>query len=455
MAPRRRHAYYHNQILALARFLIPDDVSLLQVGSGIGDLLAGVPASERLGVEADSQVVETARAQYASVPNLEFREGDPEHLDVGRRFQYVLMSELIGSLDDVQAALAQARGVLEPDGRLVIITHNFLWQPLLSMLEWLRIKHQPPIQNWLSPGDLENLLYLADLEIVRTGRRVLMPAYVPLLSSLCNRFLVRLPGLSRLGLIHYVVARPRPHRRVERSASVIVPARNERGNIEDLVARVPVLPAGTEVIFVEGHSKDGTWEEIERVVREYRGDLKLQTARQSGVGKGDAVRLGFGMARGDVLMILDADMTVGPEDLRGFYDAYVEGRGEFINGSRLVYPVEKGAMRFLNTLANKMFALAFTWLLSQRIKDTLCGTKVIGRLDYERLARHRAYFGDFDPFGDFDLLFGATKLNLKIVELPIRYHQRSYGRTNIQRFRHGWLLFRMCLFASRRLKFNP
>jgi SAM-dependent methyltransferase len=451
--PPRRHAYYHRQILTLVRVLIPDDVSLLEVGCGAGDLLAGLPARERLGIDIDPVAVDSARRRHGQSNGLTFEIGDAEQA-LPRGFQYVLLSELIGSVGDVGAVLGRARAALEPDGRLVIITHNFLWQPLLSMLESLGLKHRPPVQNWLSPGDLDNFLYLADLEVVRTGRRVLAPAWVPLLSAFCNRVLVRLPGVSRLGLIHYVVARPRASARTERSVSVVVPARNERGNIRDLVARVPAFPRGTELIVVEGHSTDGTWEEIERVAGEYRGPMRLVTARQTGLGKGDAVRAGFARATGEVLMILDADMTVAPEDLGRFYDAYVEGRGDFINGSRLVYPVERGAMRFLNTLGNKFFALAFSWLLAQRIKDTLCGTKVIGRADYERLARARAYFGDFDPFGDFDLLFGAARLNLKIVELPIRYHPRTYGTTNIQRFRHGWLLLRMCIFAARRLKFN-
>ena len=112
-------------------------------------------------------------------------------------------------------------------------------------------------------------------------------------------------------------------------------------------------------------------------------------------------------------------------------------------------------MRFLNMVANKFFGLAFTWLLGQSIKDTLCGTKVLFREDYESIVRHRSYFGDFDPFGDFDLLFGAAKLNARILDLPIRYQARAYGETNIQRWRHGWLLLRMTAFAALRLKFIP
>jgi glycosyltransferase involved in cell wall biosynthesis len=182
-------------------------------------------------------------------------------------------------------------------------------------------------------------------------------------------------------------------------------------------------------------------------------DRDIKVLVQKGRGKGDAVRLGFSQASGDLLMILDADLSVAPEDLPQFYDALVKGKGEFINGSRLVYAKDPQAMRFLNLLGNKFFALLLTRLLGQPVKDTLCGTKVLYRCDYERIARGRAYFGDFDPFGDFDLLFGAAKQNLKIIEIPIRYRQRIYGTTNISRFTHGWLLVQMCVHAARKLLF--
>ena len=236
------------------------------------------------------------------------------------------------------------------------------------------------------------------------------------------------------------------------TVSVVIPARNEAGNIADAVRRTPQMGGGTELIFVEGHSRDDTWEQIQRVVRENPA-LKIKHLQQTGRGKGDAVRLGFAVATGDVLMILDADLTMPPEELPKFYDVIASGRAEFANGVRLVYPMDEEAMQFLNLCANKTFGLIFTWLLGQQVKDTLCGTKVLTREHYERIAANRAYFGDFDPFGDFDLLFGAAKLNLKIADVPIRYRQRTYGTTNIQRWSHGWLLLRMVLFAARKLKF--
>jgi len=212
------------------------------------------------------------------------------------------------------------------------------------------------------------------------------------------------------------------------------------------------MGAGTELIFVEGNSTDHTWAEIQRVAAEHP-ERGIRILQQTGRGKGDAVRAGFAVATGDILMILDADLTMPPEELPKFYEAIASGQAEFANGVRLVYPMDEKAMQFLNLCANKTFGLIFTWLLGQPLKDTLCGTKVLSRAHYSRVAANRAYFGDFDPFGDFDLLFGAAKLNLKIADVPIRYKERTYGTTNIQRWKHGWLLLRMVLFAARKLKF--
>ena len=280
--------------------------------------------------------------------------------------------------------------------------------------------------------------------------RLLLPVRVPLLAPLVNRWIA--PLAQWFCLTVFIIARPVRAAASPRTVSVIIPARNEAGNIEAAVRRTPELGAGTELIFVEGHSKDRTWDEIQRVEREYP-QRRIRIMQQTGRGKGDAVRLGFAAASGEILMILDADLTMPPEELPKFYDVIASGRAEFANGVRLVYPMEEKAMQFLNLCANKSFGLIFTWLLGQPVKDTLCGTKVLSRAHYEEIARNRSYFGDFDPFGDFDLLFGAAKLNLKIADVPIRYRERTYGTTNIQRWRHGWLLLRMVLFAARKLKF--
>ena len=284
-------------------------------------------------------------------------------------------------------------------------------------------------------------------------QEILFPAPVPGLRQLADRYLVKLWPIRYLALTNFVLARPAPRPSVTQPrVSVIVPARNEAGNIPAILRRVPQMGAGTELVLVEGHSRDRTYEVIGEEIAAHP-ELDCKVYRQEGSGKGEAVRLGFAKATGDVLMILDADLTVRPEDLPRFLEALTSGYGEFVNGVRLVYPMEDEAMRFFNFLGNKFFSLAFSWLLGQPIKDTLCGTKVLRRSAYERIASKRSYFGDFDPFGDFDLIFGAAKLGLKIVDLPVRYQARTYGETNIQRWRHGLLLLRMVAFAARRIKF--
>jgi glycosyltransferase involved in cell wall biosynthesis len=341
---------------------------------------------------------------------------------------------------------------------------------VLRLGEKLGLKMPQDHQNWLDTGDIANLLELNGFEVVSRGFEMPLPVRIPLVSDLVNRFLGRLPLLRRLGIMSYVVARRREQASIApapRTVTVVVPCRNERGNVRAAVERTPEMGAHTEILFVDGASTDGTVEEIETLIEEYRGrrDIRLihqleageegggAAGRMLAKGKGDAVRKGFAAASGEVLMILDADLTVPPEQLPRFYDALVEGCGEMINGCRMIYPMEADAMRTLNRIANKGFGLVFSYLLSQRIKDTLCGTKVLWRRDWRNILAQQAHFGDFDPFGDFDLLFGAARQNLRIVEMPVHYRNRTYGDIKIERFRHGLLLAKMSLIAMRRIKF--
>jgi len=256
-------------------------------------------------------------------------------------------------------------------------------------------------------------------------------------------------------VFNIVVARPvRVTRPSDPSVSIIIAARNEAGNIEPLVRRIPRLAARQEVVFVEGGSSDDTWGAIQRVIAEQvNTTTTIKAYKQTGKGKGDAVRLGFAQASGDILIILDADISVPPEELTRFIDLLRRNACEFANGSRLVYPMEKQAMQFLNLIGNRLFGVAFTFLLGQPVRDTLCGTKALWASDYRRIAAQRSYFGDFDPFGDFDLLFGAARLHLKIRDVPVHYKERVYGSTNISRFRHAVLLLRMTWVAARKLRF--
>lgn len=449
----RRSSYYHKDIKFLLNFLIPQDASVLDVGCSTGDVLASLRPRSGKGIDLSPKMVAVAKQKY---PDLDFEVMDAENLSENKKYDYVILSDVVGLFEDVQGALRELHKVIQPQSKIILTHYNSLWEPALKLAEILRLKMRQPVQNWLTRADVENFLYLAGFEVVKKGERLLLPKYIPLISAFFNRVVAKLPLLRRFCLVNYFVARPRPNgSRADNQApavSVIIPARNEKGNIEAAVRRLPAMGSHTEIVFVEGHSDDGTLEEMGRV-KAAHPNLDIKIFVQDGRGKGDAVRKGFDAAGGDVLMILDADLTVRPEELPKFYQAIAAGVGEFINGSRLVYQLEDDSMRILNIFGNKFFSMMFSWLLDQKLKDTLCGTKVLWKSDYEKIKKGRKFFGDFDPFGDFDLLFGAAKLNLKIVDLPIRYQARIYGTTNISRFRHGWLLLKMCFFAMRKIKF--
>lgn len=448
----RADGYYHRRLAESYRHLVPPGLRVLEVGCGAGDLLAALSPSRGVGVDFSPETIRRARERH---PGLTFVEQDAHALALDERFDVIVLSDLANELWDVQLVLQQVRRLCTPSTRIVLNTYSRLWELPLALARRLGLAKPVLRLNWLALEDLENLLRLSDFEPVRRLQDVLWPVRTPILDALFNRFLVKLWPFRYLALTHFVVARPQPASSVPATppvVTVVVPARNEAGNVAAILDRVPEMGGGTDLVFVEGHSSDDTWGAIQRELAARPGRA-VQAFQQTGKGKGDAVRLGFARAKGEILMILDADLTVPPEDLPRFYEALVSGRGEFVNGVRLVYPMEERAMQFLNLVANKLFGLSFSWLLGQPIKDTLCGTKVLWRRDYERIAAGRSYFGDFDPFGDFDLIFGAARQNLRIVDMPIRYRERTYGTTNISRFRHGWLLLRMLLFAARRLKF--
>ena len=446
----KRNRYYYEDQKKCFRFLIPEGCSVLELGCGTGDLLASLNSRRGLGIDISPEMIVQGRTRF---PELEFRVGDIECLeDMGENFDFIVLSDVIGLLSDIEETFRGLHRFCRADTRIIISYYNFLWEPVLKWGEKLGLKMPQQHQNWLSIADISNFLELADFQFVKEETRLLFPKGFPFISTLINRYLASLPGLRKLCLSCYVVARSlKQARKAIYSTTVVIPCRNEKGNINAAISCLPKFGNHQELIFVDGHSTDGTQEEIKRAIAA-NPDKDIKLLIQDGRGKGDAVRKGFHEAMGEILMILDADLTVPPEDLPKFYRALADGKGEFINGCRLIYPMEKEAMRLLNLLGNKFFGLAFSWLLNQRIKDTLCGTKVLFQEDYQRIALNRSYFGEFDPFGDFDLIFGATKLNLKIVEVPIRYRERIYGRTNISRFRHGWLLIKMTAFAFKKLK---
>ena len=451
---REFNAAYHEDDLKFMRFLIPPGKRVLELGCGTGDLLAALQPSYGVGIDFGARTLERARARY---PGLTFVLGDveePATLEgIQGPFDYVVIADAIGMFEDIDGTLRLIHQFCAPSTRIVISYYSHLWEPVLKTAEAIGLRRKQPKVNYIATTDFLNLMDLADFEVISREQRQLLPQRWLGLGPFINRFIAPLPGVRSLCLRTYLVGRPVrlfPERKF--SASILIPCRNERGNIEDAILRMPRFGSAQEILFVEGNSSDGTFEECERVRDAYKGQWDIAVLKQDGKGKGDAVRKGFAAAKHDVLMILDADLTMPPEALPKFQAVIESGKADFVNGTRLVYPMEDEAMRPLNFLANRLFAYLFSYLVNTRLTDTLCGTKVLMRKDYEVLARERDYFGNFDPFGDFDLIFGAAKQNLKIIETPIHYKARTFGETQISRFRDGWLLLKMVWFAYRKLK---
>jgi glycosyltransferase involved in cell wall biosynthesis/ubiquinone/menaquinone biosynthesis C-methylase UbiE len=469
----RRNHYYHDYVERSLRSLIRDGSTVLELGCGTGNLLAALRPSRALGLDLSSEIVRVARRNH---PHLAFEVGDAESFQIpNTTFDFVVASDLVGELEDIAAMLDRVREVSHEETLLILTFHNPAMEAALRGAQRAGWSMAPARQNWVGRLAMTNLLELADFRVERIAHGLLVPKQIPLIAPLANRYLSGRRAFSYIDLVNVVVARPiMPRPQPEAlSVTVLIPCRNEIQNIEPAIERTPEMGSHTEILFVDGASTDGTKEHIEEMIERYRGvrdiGLLLQVpdadyARPKDhpdaptvmlkLGKGDAVRKGFDVAKGDVLMILDADLTVPPEDLPRFLDPIAKRKADFVNGTRLVYPMEEQAMKFINYLGNWFFSVLFTWLLEQPIRDTLCGTKVLRKVDYERIKAGRAHFGEFDPFGDFDLLFGASRCGLRIIEVPVRYRKRIAGVSKVRVSQHGWLLIGMSFIGLRRLKFE-
>lgn len=452
---RSRNRYFHNLVDRLVASQVVPQSRVIDVGCADGSTLRACQPSVGVGIDLDPLALDAARSES---PEFRFLNESVEAIPKAPidRPDYVVMSMVLDEVYDIEQVLGRVHDWCDRHSRLVIVSYSRLWQPLLRLAEALRLKTRAEGENYVPWVEIENMLALRGFEVTKRLDGVLFPIHVPLISAFINRWLAPLPLLRAFCLIRVTVARAiiTPSEQLP-SVSVIVAARNEAGHIVELIDRVPIMADRQELILVEGNSTDNTWDVIQATIANYSGDprMAISALQQPGKGKGDAVRAGFAAAKGDILLILDADISVPPEELPRFVEALRSDRCEFVNGSRLVYPMEARAMRFLNLLGNKFFGFLFSFLLGQPIRDTLCGTKGLRRSDYERIAANRIVFGDFDPFGDFDLLFGASYTGMRIRDVPVHYKERTYGETNISRFRQGMLLLRMSGVAARRLKF--
>jgi ubiquinone/menaquinone biosynthesis C-methylase UbiE len=446
------------EVIRLIQRVVVPNSRILDIGCGDGEVLQQLQATYAQGIDLDQDAIGKARV---ALPQFTFTTETIETFEpaVGQVFDYILLSGVVEQLDDIHSVFQKIRSFSTRETRLVIVSYSRAWQPMIRLAELFHMRRKSRNENWIPPNEIENLLAQSHFELVSRTPGILVPIKIPLFSRSINRWIAPLPFIRAFAAVTVTVARncsPSFVPKINSIVSVVVAARNEAGNIRELVRRLPVMSENQELIFVEGNSLDKTWDEINSVISESNGltrNIRLQVIKQPGIGKGDAVRAGFQIAQGDILIVLDADLSVPPEELPRFIEILQNGVCEFANGSRLLYPMERNAMQFLNILGNRLFGIAFTFLLGQQVRDTLCGTKALWASDYRKIVLNRSHFGDFDPFGDFDLLFGASRLNLRIRDVPVHYKERTYGATNISRFRHGFLLIRMSMIAARRLRF--
>ena len=446
----RRNRYYYECVQRLLRHLVEPGKRVLNIRCQTGFLLDVLQPSYGVGVEISSEMVAVARSAH---PMFTYFEAFPEDFATQEKFDYILLCN-VGEIADVQKTLLRLQSACERHTRLLIYTYNHLWEPVIALAQKLHLKMPQPEQSWLSEQDLIGLLALSGFEWLKTYRAGLLPKYVPFLSAFLNRFVAKLPLIGRLCVVEVLVARaaPKPADISDVTVSVIVPCKDERGNIEGAVIRMPELGRSTEIVFCDDRSTDGTADEVRRVQRVYP-ERNIRLVSGPGICKSKNVWAGFETATGDILVILDADLTVMPEELPYFIDAIARGGAEFVNGSRLVYPIPKAAMKGANVIGNKFFSAVFSYLLGQRIKDTLCGTKVLWRSDWERIRPLLGTWGILDRWGDYELLFGAAKLNLRIMDQPVHYQERIFGVSKMtQVLKHGLIMLKMCGHGFHKLK---
>ena len=454
----KRGKTFHSEDIKFLKEIIPEKSNILELGCGNGQLLNALNPNYGLGIDFSKKFVKEAKEKYEG---LNFIEADieklPSTLNKKVKFDFVIICDTIGYLEDITETLDNLHYFFNEDTRLIVSYFSPLWAPFLNLATLLKMKMSNINSALLGPSDISNFLESSNFQTVRIERKILIPFSIFGLERLINRFIAPLPFISSVCLRHYNISRSLKaiDATKKKSVSIIIPCKNEKGNINSAIKRLPKFTEKVEVIFVEGNSSDGTWQEINKVIRynkKIKNKINIKAFKQPSKGKADAVFYAFEKASNDILIILDGDLTVAPETLKKFWKKISTGETEYVNGSRLIYPMDNNAMRFLNYIANKLFSILFTWLLGQRFTDTLCGTKVISKKNYIRAKKKNEDLGDFDPFGDFFIIFGASRLCLKIDEVPIRYKARIYGQTQISRFSHGLLLIKMLILAFFKIK---
>lgn len=445
----KKNPYYYKNLVKSLKFIVEENSKVLHIRCSTGYLLNALNPKLGVGVdESELQILEATK----NYSHLTFLKLNTEDLQINEKFDYILITSL-EDIIDIKPVLDNLIKCCHTHTRIIILNYSYLWNSLVKIAETLKLKIPQNLHNWFSKEDINNILILSGFEKLVNRNIILFPFWIPGVSYVLNRFIARLPIFRNFTLLRITIARLVTNNLSHPSVSIVIPCKNEEGNVEDAVKRIPQMGSHTEIIFCDDKSTDGTAEKVKKLIDEYpEKNIKLLSG--PGICKSENVWTGFDAAKGDILMILDADLTVIPEELPYFYEAISKNYGEFINGSRLVYSMHDEAMRFFNVFGNKFFSIFFSYILDTNIKDTLCGTKVLWNKDYQRIKRIRGSWGVQDKWGDYELIFGAAKFNLKLIDLPVHYYERVYGETKMKgRLKNGWIMLKMSWFALLKFKF--
>ena len=440
---QKRNGFYHSEQKKFISSIIRPESSVLEIGCSTGNLLEVIDAQRVVGIEISPRMAELARHK-CDTDKVEIIETSLENFETNEKFDYIILNHLLEYAYDVQGSLEKIRDFCHDDSRVIVICHNPLWEHILRGTAFLGLRMPDLNRNFKTVMDLRNFFELAGFDPYETGYRLALPKRIPLFTTFFNKVLAKIPGLAVGSFSEYVIAKPKSVHSSSKprySCSVIIPCFNEEGNVTLAVERTPDMGTFTEILVVDDGSSDGTKAEAEKIAAK---DPRVRVISYTpNSGKGYAVKVGFDAAKGDVLMILDADMTVRPEDMPRFFDPIDQGLADFVNGTRMIYPMENKAMGALNFIGNKGFGIILSLIMGRRATDTLCGTKAFRKKHYDT-------FDMTDKsWGDFDLLLGATKQRLKVVEMPIRYMARVEGDSKMKAFQHGWRLLMVCVQAFR------
>lgn len=437
------YPYYHRAVRDFFELVVPPGQDVLLVGyDGDWDLAALNP---RRGVFLCTDEGVAGPTRFARYSGYDLRP-------IAGTFDYIILKNALGSCPDIGTFLCELSRLCRPETRVIVYSYNYLWKPGLRLAEQLRLKRRGGLQNWLSIRDLNNALTTAGFQRTAVARWQICPFRLLGLGPLVNavgRFLFFLDWLK---LNQFQVFRPLPPAPLpDESVTICLTCRDERDNIEPIVRAIPELTPAQEILFVEGHSTDGTRAEIERVIQAYP-EKNIRVIGQPGKGQGDAIRAGFSQARGNIIILLESDMTSPPENVRYVYEALRRRYAEFLEGSRFIYPLSLQAMPLANQLGNGSFAYFFSWLFGGHLTDVLSGIKAVRKTDFEKIRARWNEWGIDDPFGDFELLFGAVRLGLLCAEQAIHYRPRPYGQTKTRVWYHGYILAKMALNAFWRFR---